>query len=118
MIKGIDSQIITSRTTDFMKDNSARLKGDEFNQALSSKLEKNDVEKQTKTVTDVNKSEIRKVDEHEDEKKKKDKRHSKDKKKDLGEVVIQNQRVNNDTNAVSGNESVGYTRPGGLDIEI
>ena len=76
MIKGIDSQIITGRTTDFMKDNSARLKGDEFNQLLHSKQNSNDVRKELKTVTDVKKGEIRKTDDKDDGKKKNKKQDS------------------------------------------
>ncbi len=118
MIKGIDSQIITGRTTDFMKDNSARLKGDEFNQLLHSKQNSNDVRKELKTVTDVKKGEIRKTDDKDDGKKKNKKQDSGKNKDDKKEIIIETRKVNNDSNAVSGNETVGYSKLSNIDIEI
>lgn len=115
MIKGIDSQIITGRLTDMMKDNSARLKGDEFNQALQSKMQNTNVQKEMKTVTDVKEREIRKADDK-DEGKKKNKQQGK--KKEKQPDIVMASRINNDSNAVSGNETVGFGGISNIDIEI
>lgn len=117
MIKGIDSQIITGRTTDLMKDNSARLKSEEFNQALQLKMQNNDVQKEIKTVTNVKKGEIRMTDENDEGKKKNKKQGSGQNKRENADVIIQNE-VNNESNAVSGNELVGYSKVNNIDIEI
>lgn len=118
MIKGIDSQVITGRTTDYMKDSSARIKGEEFQQAMQSKIQENSIQQEMKTITNVKKRDIRKTDDEDDGQKKKKKPgyNMDDKKK--SDVIIKTRKVNNASNAVSGNENVGYIRPSGLDIEI
>lgn len=116
MIKGIDSQIIAGRTTDLMRDASAKIKGDEFQQTLQSKLQNTNVEKETKTVTDVKKRDIRKTDDKDDGKKK-EKRQGTQKKKQP-DVIMSAAKINNDSNAVSGNETVGFGHVSSIDIEI
>ncbi|MBQ9625466.1 MAG: hypothetical protein IJR47_05080 [Clostridia bacterium] len=122
MIKGIDSQIITGRTTDVMRDASARLKGEEFRQAFQSKMQANDLQKETKTVTDVKNRELRTTDENDDGEKKKKKQKQEQERKEKEEqqgysVVISNGATHN-SNAVNGNESVGYGGVSNFDIEI
>ena len=56
MIKGIDSQVITGRTTDYMKESSAKIKGEEFQQAMQSKLQENTIQREMKGVTNVKKT--------------------------------------------------------------
>lgn len=119
MIKGIDSQIVTSRTTDLMRDSSARLKGEQFSHMMQSQAEKDGVEKNIKTVTNVKDRDLRKVDDKDDDAKKQ-KQQDKDKKEDkkLENDVAVEKKPNSDMNAVSGNETVGYVRRSNLDIEI
>lgn len=118
MIKGIDSQIITSKTTEYMKENSARLKGDEFNHVLYSKQEQNQVRKEIQTVTETKKSEHRKVDDEDESKKGQQQEQQKKDEEPVADEVIRGGKVGKEMNAYSGNEIVGFTKMSKLDIEV
>lgn len=109
MIKGIDTQVITQRTTNYMKENSAALKGQEFSQEMLSKLGKEAQLKQTQTIVDVNKNEqmVVRTDDA-DVNYDLDERGRKKKKK----------KQQADPTMISGEESVGYGEGRSLDIEI